>query len=233
MDNVNNSIKPPLNLSIYYLLPENRPLLNLLLSFDSKINQIYSNINEIIMAQIRLAWWRDTIASDNKPKGEPLILLIEEAQRQYHHIDLGHILTKMINGWEVLITATDDMDDDAMTEFAQNTGGLLFKTIAIQSCAHSLDDNLIDQFYKLGSIWSLSKLYDEPRFAEKSRKLSHILSQDLNLKKCASELRALTIIAYSPLYRLANPDKNPPNEGFSYGISFILHAMIGRWGFKL
>lgn len=229
MYDVNLSISPPQKLALLYLNAELRPLLTLFLAFDSRMSQIYDKMNDVMIAQIQLAWWRDTIGNDSKPKGEPLISLLEQVQAQYIDIDLSHALIEMVNGWEILMTADDQIDDQSMLEFAQNTGGAIFNIIAIQS----IEEDLADHFNMLGTIWALSKLYDDPQFTKQSKKLSYNILKDLNLNICASNIRTTTMIAYPALRSLSNRDKIAKNEGVSYGIAYILHAIMGRWGFIL
>lgn len=229
MHDVNLSILPPQKLALSYLSAEFRPLLTLFLAFDSRMSQIYDKMNDVMIAQIRLAWWRDTIGKDSKPKGEPLISLIENAQTQYIDINLSHALIEMVNGWEILMTADDQIDDQSMLKFAQNTGGAIFNITASQS----IGEDLADQFTMLGTIWALSKLYDDPQFTEQSKRLSYNILKNLNLNICASNLRTATMIAYPALHTLSNRDKVAKNEGLYYGIAYILHAITGRWGFIL
>lgn len=230
MDDHNLSILPPERLAISYLLPQYRDMLTLLLALNNRILGIYSNMNEVLMAQIRLAWWRDTIKLESKPKGEPLIILLEKVKAEHPDIIIEKILTKVIDGWEILIVTENNITDAELLDYAMGSGGTIFAAIA-NICDVS---ELSEQCKKLGAIWALSNLYSghHPSF-NSAKKLSHDLLDQIDIVTIAKKLRSLTILAYPAVYLLAQGNPNPKNSGFLYGISYIWHAISGRWSPKI
>ncbi len=70
-----------------------------LLALDARLAVIIRQAREPVLAQLRLAWWRDrlhqTIAE--RPRGEPLLARLSQWQ------DGGSALVSLIDGWECLI----------------------------------------------------------------------------------------------------------------------------------
>ncbi len=228
MDDVIASISPPQRLSLVYLKAEKRLLLTLFLIFDSRLEDIALKMNEAMIAQIRLAWWRDTLRSKNKPKGEPLIALIDEVQTYFPNDDISNILIAMVDGWEQLIMSDNDMDDAAMLEYAQLRGGKFFKCVA----SISNSNILVDDYDKLGRIWALSPLFgQETSQGERAKTLALDYIFELELKPLSKKVRALTILAFPAvryLKNIHNPNKVDDNR-LKYGLAYIWHAISGRW----
>ncbi|GAA0279305.1 hypothetical protein GCM10009127_20530 [Alteraurantiacibacter aestuarii] len=80
---------------------------------DNRLADIMRQRSEIIIAQMKLAWWRDRLSEDPRawPQGEPLL-----ARLQQWSAAPGDLLP-LVNGWERLLA--DDLTASAMHEFAQ------------------------------------------------------------------------------------------------------------------
>jgi 15-cis-phytoene synthase len=65
----------PALLAIAYAPKQVREQLRWLLSFDQRLGEIGKRAREPMIAQLRLAWWRDMLAKSagDRPKGEPLL----------------------------------------------------------------------------------------------------------------------------------------------------------------
>jgi phytoene synthase len=70
-----------------------------LLALDARLAGIVRGKGEAIIAQMKLAWWRDRLRDDpaNWPKGEPLLARLQEGS-----IAAG-VFAPMVDGWEVLL----------------------------------------------------------------------------------------------------------------------------------
>jgi 15-cis-phytoene synthase len=82
MDDPEEQLPPPLLLAIAHAPPDLRDRLGWLLRFDQRLAQLVERASEPLIAQLRLAWWRDALAKDagERPKGEPLLAsLIDDA----------------------------------------------------------------------------------------------------------------------------------------------------------
>ena len=78
-----------------------------LLSLDERLASIVRRASEPILAQIKLAWWRDLLGNDpvQWPKGEPLVALLHHWQGRTDD------LVALVDGWELCIG--DDGDPSA------------------------------------------------------------------------------------------------------------------------
>jgi phytoene synthase len=76
-----------------------------LFAFDARLGQALRQANEPIMAQMRLAWWRDQL------KLEPLAR--ERSDELVRALDLldtqRHALSALVDGWELLLTENFDV----------------------------------------------------------------------------------------------------------------------------
>ena len=84
-----------------------------LLALDARLAGVVRQAREPMLAQLRLAWWRDRFNSDPAlwPKGEPLLARLApwgEALRA---------LTKLVDGWEALLDEAP-LGEAALSAFA-------------------------------------------------------------------------------------------------------------------
>ncbi len=88
-----------------------------LLLLDSRLAGIVRSAREPILAQMRLAWWRDRFVEDpaDWPEGEPLLAMLKEWT-----VGLKD-LSAMADGWEVLLTE-GDLTPAIISEFAAGRG---------------------------------------------------------------------------------------------------------------
>lgn len=65
----------PCALAIAYAPVDAKVALGWLLTFDLRLQSVLDRAREPLVAQLRLAWWRDALKSPaaNRPKGEPLL----------------------------------------------------------------------------------------------------------------------------------------------------------------
>ena len=84
-----------------------------LMLLDNRLASILRNRSEAIIAQMKLAWWRDRLAQDpaDWPIGEPLLerLRVWDASPRE--------LSPLVDGWERLLA--DDLTISALEEFAE------------------------------------------------------------------------------------------------------------------
>ncbi len=69
-----------------------------LLALDARLADIVRGAREPVLAQLRLAWWRDTLGKPaaGRPSGEPLLRLLEAWQGQ------DQALVALVDGWEAM-----------------------------------------------------------------------------------------------------------------------------------
>jgi 15-cis-phytoene synthase len=109
-----------------------REKLRFLLAFDERLGRIVAVSREPVIAQMKLAWWRENLdkAAANANKGEQMLAAA-------HAFNLGPDLIAMVNGWEALLGEMPLSDQDLQT-YATGRGtlfGLLGGNDAIKAGA--------------------------------------------------------------------------------------------------
>ncbi|WP_271077783.1 hypothetical protein [Aurantiacibacter sp. MUD61] len=102
----------PQRLALSYAPRKMRGATLALLALDERLSGILRQKGETIIAQMKLAWWRDRFAEapSEWPEGEPLLALLREFPG-----DLAR-LGKVVDGWELLLS--DTLDAEAIETFA-------------------------------------------------------------------------------------------------------------------
>lgn len=87
-----------------------------LLALDARLAGVVRSAREPVLAQLRLAWWRDRFAADpaSWPSGEPLLARLASWR-------LVSELGALVDGWEALL-GEPPLDAAALTEFAAGRG---------------------------------------------------------------------------------------------------------------
>jgi 15-cis-phytoene synthase len=98
-----------------YAPPAARQATAALLAFDQRLATILRQKREPMLAQLRLAWWRDRLreAPDRWPAGDAVL----DALREWRD---PADLVPAVDGWEVLID--DSLDRAALARFAAGRG---------------------------------------------------------------------------------------------------------------
>lgn len=89
-----------------------------LLALDARLAGIVRGDGEPIIAQMKLAWWRERLAQDPQdwPLGEPLLALLREGK-----LDVSR-LEPMVDGWEALLGEV--LDETVVEAFAAGRSAL-------------------------------------------------------------------------------------------------------------
>lgn len=113
----------PQRLALSYAPARARPATLTLLALDARLGAAMSQRGEPVLAQMRLAWWRDILRAPpgEWPAGEPLL----EQLRSWR--DPGALLS-LIDGWEALLGET--LDAVAIGEFAAGRAAALGRLAA-------------------------------------------------------------------------------------------------------
>ncbi len=197
-----DAISAPNQLSIAYCPAHLRPFFALILAFDSRIKDVAARNTEPLIAQLRLAWWRDAIsegATINRA-GEPLLAQLSAiSDPNLAQIARGSMLD-LLTAWENIIVAPDDAN--AANEYAKMRSKAVFGGFLIAKDTHHDDDIL-----RLGQEWALHDIG---------------LKNDLPMSavKATRSIRSLTILSHAARLQSA------PSRGA--GIKLSWHALTGR-----
>jgi phytoene synthase len=101
MNGIPSQLPPPANLAVAYTPVVFRPAFTLLLQLDMRFADIVRKAREPMIAQIKLAWWRDAFAAESalRPKGEPLL----QALGDYGDVISPSALEDLVSAWELLL----------------------------------------------------------------------------------------------------------------------------------
>ena len=105
---------PAVGLALAYARQETRPVFEDLFALDRRLADAVRQASEPIIAQLKLAWWRDRFAQSPAewPKGEPLL-----ARLAAWDADVSQ-LGRLVDGWEALLVE-GPLTEDAIGSFVQ------------------------------------------------------------------------------------------------------------------
>ena len=94
------TLAPPERLALAYAPAALRGRWLALLALDARMGGVVRGAREPVLAQLKLAWWRDRLGDDPArwPKGEPLLALLRD-------IADCTPLAALVDGWEALLAA--------------------------------------------------------------------------------------------------------------------------------
>ena len=89
----------PQRLALSYATKASRPLFLALFALEARLAGIVRGAGEPVIAQMKLAWWRDRFAGDpaDWPEGEPLLALLRKTVAEPGE------LSATVDGWEMLL----------------------------------------------------------------------------------------------------------------------------------
>lgn len=95
-------LPPEAELAVAWSGSKVRDALSLALQLDRRLARIVGRTQEPMLGQMRLAWWRDALAKpvSERPRGDAVLDGIG-----LHWQGREAALAKMVDGWEVLVTA--------------------------------------------------------------------------------------------------------------------------------
>ncbi len=154
----------PQRLALSYAPARSREAVLTLMLLDERLASILRNRSEVIIAQMKLAWWRDRLGDDPRawPEGEPLLDRLKEWPAA------PSTLVPLVDGWERLLA--DDPPGSALAEFAEGRARG-WSTLAAALGSGTDDSSVL----KAGSDWALADLalhLDNPDEARSARELA-------------------------------------------------------------
>lgn len=104
-------------LALAYAKPADKPLMLAVFLLDTRLAATVRGGREPVLAQIKLAWWREQLMKDgaDRPAGEPLLALLAPLAAE------GAALSRLIDGWEQML-GDSPLPVDALDSFADGRG---------------------------------------------------------------------------------------------------------------
>ena len=137
----------PQRLALNYAPAHLRAPTAALFALDARLGELVAKANEPLLAQLRLAWWRDELskAPTDRAKGDPILDAIGETWTGEERA-----LVRLIDGWEQLVGEAP-LPTPAIDGFASGRAGAFaaLARLAGQSAAEEGAD-------QAGRIWALA-----------------------------------------------------------------------------
>lgn len=175
-------LPPPQRLALTYASARTRTTTLGLLALDARMAAILHARREPIAAQMRLAWWRDTLAlpAPDWPRGEPVLDMLRDWRD-------ASGLAVLAEGWEALLA--EDLAPPVIAEFVAARGQ------AFACLARELGVLATDDAKAAGEVWALADLAAHiSDGAEKRTVIEYGLSR-LPPPRLSSSLRPLAVLA--------------------------------------
>jgi 15-cis-phytoene synthase len=127
MNPADDDLSPPVRLALAYAPQHVRAAFALLLRFDARFARILGNAGEPLIAQMKIAWWRDAIMASvaARPKGEPLLSSLFALDDPA----LNQAAVRLADAWELLI-GEEEWPDATVKSFAEMRGPAIFEGYA-------------------------------------------------------------------------------------------------------
>jgi phytoene synthase len=115
-DGLLDFLPPPQRLALAYSPASTRPYLLALLAFDARLGMAIRQANEPIMAQMRLAWWRDQLRleAEARERSDALVVALDRLA------GMRGALFALIDGWERILG--EFLDNQAIGELVSARG---------------------------------------------------------------------------------------------------------------
>jgi 15-cis-phytoene synthase len=121
-------LPPEAELALAWSGPDLRAALSIALQLDRRLARIVGRTQELMLGQMRLAWWREALGKrvEDRPRGDAVLDGIGD-----HWQGREAALAQMVDGWEVLVTA-QNLGPDEAEAFASGRGAF-FAALASDS----------------------------------------------------------------------------------------------------
>lgn len=211
-----STLPPEQRLALAYAPANSRGRILAMLALDARLAGIVRSAREPMLAQLRLAWWREQLAATPgiRPEGEPVLALLDEWAGQRQN------LTALVDAWEQLLGEAP-LSKGQLADFAQGRGD------ACAALAHRLDlGHHATEAARAGRNWALADLAARVSHpAERAGALELIAAQDWVQPRLPRSLRPLAV-----LHALGRRGRG--GEGLIGGPGGLLVALrVGMLGF--
>ena len=135
-----STLAPPQRLALAYAAKAERERLLTLFALDMRLAGIVRGAQEPVIAQMKLAWWRDRLAEPKAawPAGEPLLARLAAVPEPA-------ALGPLVDGWEALLA--DTLDIAVIEAFAAGRSALFAVASGGATGSHAA-----------GRVWALADL---------------------------------------------------------------------------
>lgn len=207
----------PQRLALSYAPSRSRRPFLALLALDARLAGIVRQASEPMLAQMRLAWWRETLTAERgrRPAGEPLLELLESWAGE------EQALTGLVDGWELLL-AEPPMAAALIAKFGEARAAPFAALARLNGVAES------DMAARAGLIWALADLANGLSHAgERDAALALAREIAQPLPRLPRSLRPLAVLAGLARRSLARGGR-PLLHGPASGALALRLGILGR-----
>lgn len=217
-DEIIASLPLPLRLSLSYAGVRSRSLFLGLFALDTRLAGILRQGREPLLAQMRLAWWRETLEKTpgNRPTGEPLLGLLSNWRGE------EQALAGLVEGWETLL-AEPPMPAGQILHFGQARGNAFAAVARLCDAAAHAEDAA-----RAGLLWAMADFASgvtEP--SEKEAALSIARNAAAQPARLPKTLRPLAVLA-GLARRSVGMGGEPMLGGAAAGLLAMRIGILGR-----
>ena len=185
------NLDPDRTLALSYVHTPKRPALGALWRLDSAMGAALQGGREPLISQIKLAWWRDSLARLDREKAPAEPVLQDVAAHVISRSIIGKQLAHLEEGWSVLL-GPDPLGAAELDAYAAGRGALLFRY------SSSLLGFQINEIVKrAGEGWALADLARNSNRvdAEAALAAAAIRLSDITAQRWPAPLRPLGMLA--------------------------------------
>lgn len=208
------ALNPVQRLALAYAPSQARPAWLAFLALDTRLSALVAGTREVLLGQIKLAWWRDRLAEDaaSWPKGEPVLAALAAWHGQ--HGTLGGL----VDGWEAVLTGSET-GEAGFAALAEGRGAACAALAGLFGLAAWQNDVV-----RLGRGWAIAELANwEADPADAQVVFAMAQAQDWHSARLPRAMRPLLV-----LHGLADRQRRSPQ---ATGISTLFVGMrLGIFG---
>lgn len=213
MDDLRETLPAIQRLALAYAPARTRDATLALLALDGRLAGVLRSASEPMLAQIRLAWWRDILGREaaERPSGEPLVALLEPWGREAGE------LVALVDGWEQLVEI-ESFGPGEMRAFCRGRGAAWAGLARVAGC-HEMQDAA----RAAGEGWALADL---------ASRLSASAERDVAARLvCEHDWRAIALPrALRPLAILHGLARRSRGRSAPDGRALLIAMRIGLFG---
>lgn len=201
-------LHPVTRLALAYAPRAARLQLLALMALDMRLAGIVRNSREPMLAQLRLAWWREQLSHDGSawPDGEPLLTALRSWNGRHGE------LAPLIDGWEAM-TGTAPLPEAAFLQLADARGAAF---AALMEGARNQAEA-----QRLGRNWALADIAGRLTHPQERATVAALANaQDWRPARLPRELRPLVV-----LHGLAARSLRAGENGISASPGSLIAAM--------
>ena len=169
-------------LALAYAPASKRPCQLALLALDARLAELARGASEPVLAQLRLAWWRDLLdkPAEEWPQGDPVVTGLQRCA-----VASGFVC--LVDGWEALATA-ENLDERTVDAFSEG------RAKAWASLAAS-GGELATRAHRAGRVWALGDLAGHVTRAEERATVITLAENASRRVALPKAYRALSVLA--------------------------------------